>query len=320
MSLRPAVLRVACVMLAALCCACTGSGTHGSAGGTRATERPPAEITVGSYDFPESVVLAYVYADALAAKGYPVRVMPNLGTRELVDPALMNDAIQLVPEYAGSALEFMSLGRQPATSDTQVTHRRLSLQARDRGLVAAQPAPAQDNNAIVVTRQTAARYQLRTITDLASVAKDLVFGGPPECPERAYCLAGLKRTYGLHFRAFAPTDAGGPLTLQALDSGQIHVGLLFTTDPSITAQHLVVLRDDRNLQPAENITPLVSRKALARHGSGLVTVLNRVSARLSSSALRSLDARAGRPHVDPRRVADTWLHAQGLFPGREVVQ
>jgi len=106
------VLSAACLALAVLCAACTGSGNHGSA--QAPTGRADATITVGSFDFPESILLAHIYAGALAAKGFPVRVMPDLGTRELVDPALMTGLIQLVPEYTGSALDFLSLGRLAA--------------------------------------------------------------------------------------------------------------------------------------------------------------------------------------------------------------
>ena len=218
---RGNIVRAVCLALAVLCAACTGPGSSGPPDQARAAGPVRSEITVGSFDFPESVLLGHIYADALAAKGFPARVLPDLGTRELVDPALMNGLIQIVPEYARSALAFMSLGHLPGTSDTTATYRSLTRSAERRGLVAAKPAPAQDNNAIVVTRATAARYHLRSIADVAKVAPDLVFGGPPECPERAYCLPGLERTYGLRFKAFAPTDAGGPLTLQALVSGQI---------------------------------------------------------------------------------------------------
>jgi osmoprotectant transport system substrate-binding protein len=271
---------------------------------------------VGSFDFPESVLLAYIYAGALAAKGFPVRILPDLGTRELVDPTLMNGLIQLVPEYSGSALDFMTLGRRPATSDAAATYRSLTRSAASRGLVAAQPAPAQDANAIVVTAATAARYHLRSIADLARQAPGLVFGGPPECQERADCLPGLERTYGLRFKAFAATDAGGPLTLQALDSGQIGVGLLFTTDPGILARHLVILADSRALQPAENITPLVRRATMDRYGPRLLAALDAVSARLTTDTLRSLDARVELTGLNPRSVANDWLREQALIPGR----
>ena len=186
----------------------------------------------------------------------------------------MNGLVQLVPEYAGSALEFFSLGRLSATSDAAAANRALAGSVAGRGLVAARPAPAQDANAIVVTAATAARYGLRSIADLARAAPRLVFGGPPECPERAYCLPGLQRAYGLRFKAFIPLDAGGPLTLQALEAGNIGVALLFTTDPAIPARHLVILADDRGLQPAENITPLVRRDVIVRYGPRLVALLN----------------------------------------------
>jgi osmoprotectant transport system substrate-binding protein len=274
-------------------------------------------ITVGSFDFPESVLLADMYGDALKAKGFPVRILPDLGSRELVDPALMNGLIQLVPEYAGSALQFISLGRLSATSDVMATNQALTELMADRGVVAGLPAAAQDANAIVRTA-TASRYGLRSIADLARVAPRLAFGGPPECPGRAYCLPGLRRAYGLHFRAFVPLDAGGPLTLQALAARDVDVALLFSTDPSIPAQHLMVLADDRGLQPAENVTPLVSRDAVARYGAGLVAALNTVSARLDTVSLRALDAQVEIHGQDPRQVADSWLRAHGLIPGGDV--
>ena len=288
-------------------CACgSGRADHGEGAAQRG-----AVITVGSFDFPESVLLAGIYAGALTAQGFPVRVLPDLGPRELVDPALMSGLVQVVPEYSGSALEFASLGRQSATSDVTATGRALAGQAAGRGLVAGRPSAAQDANVIVVTAATAARYHLRSIAGLARVAPRLAFGGPPECPERVYCLLGLKQVYGLRFR-FLSLDAGGPLTLQALQAGDISVALLFSTDPAITADHLVVLADDRGLQPAENVVPLVRRDAVTRYGPRLLAVLNTVSARLTTGSLRALDARAELRGQDPRLVAGSWLRTQGL--------
>lgn len=299
--------------LTAVLAACTSSSGHGSpAAGKPGWHR--TVITVGSFDFPESVLLAEIYGEALAADKFQVRVLPDLGSREVVDPAMTGGLVQLVPEYAGSALEFFSLGRQSATSDAGATATALAKLVAGHGLVTARPAAAQNANAIAVTAATAARYRLRSIGDLARVAPRLVFGGPPECPGRAYCLPGLKRVYGLRFKAFTPLDAGGPLTLQALVAGYVDAALLFTTDPAIRARHLVVLADDRGLQPAENIIPLVRREAIARYGPDLLTVLDRVSALLDTTALRSLDARVQLAGQDPRRVADNWLRAHGLIP------
>jgi osmoprotectant transport system substrate-binding protein len=310
-----ALVRASCLALAVACAAGTVACSTASSG-------PPAPglnarraaITVGSFNFPESVLLGYLYAGALAAKGYPVRVLPDLGPRELVDPALMAGLIQLVPEYTGSALDFVSLGQIQATASVTTTASALARSMAGRGLVTGRPAAAQDGNAIVVTAATAARYRLRTISDLARVARRLVFGGPPECPERAYCLPGLRLAYGLRFREFVPLDSGGPLTRQALVAGDIGAALLFTTDPAIRAQHLVVLADNRSLQPAENVVPVLRRAVVDRFGAGLLAALNAVSARLSTAALTALDTQVELDGRAPRAVADRWLQAQGLAP------
>ena len=312
-----AAFQAACGLALALT-ACTSPGSNSSSAGEEPTGQRGMVITVGSFDFPESVLLAQIYGQALAANNFPVRILPNLGPRELVDPALMDGLVQLVPEYAGSALEFFSLGRLSATSDAGAANSALAGSAAGRGLVAARPAPAQDANAIVVTAATAARYGLRSIADLARVAPRLVFGGPPECPERAYCLPGLRRAYGLRFKAFIPLDAGGPLTLQALEAGNVGVALLFTTDPAIPARHLVILTDDRGLQPAENITPLVRKDVIVRYGPNLVAQLNRISALLDTGTLRALDARMELAGQDPRLVAGRWLRAHQLIPERSI--
>jgi len=263
-----AVGRAACVVLAVAC-----------AGGTAAAGPPPgaaggpgggAVITVGSFNFPESVLLADLYAGVLAGRGYRVRVPAGLGTRELVGPALMAGLVQLVPEYTGSALEFASVSQVHATADAAATAAALAASMAARGLVTGRPAAAQEGNAIVVTAATAARYRLRTISDLAPVQRHLVFGGPPECRERPYCLVGLRHRYGLRFGEFVPLDAGGPLTLQALTAGDVDVALLFSTDPAIRARHLVVLADNRDLQPAENIVPVLRRATAHRLGPGLL--------------------------------------------------
>ena len=302
------------IVVTAVCAGCMPGTSRGPPAGSHPAGQPAAVITVGSFDFPESMVLAGIYGDALKAKGFPVRILPNLGSRELVDPALMSGLIQVVPEYAGSALQFISLGRLSATSDVLATSKALTELTAGQGVVAGLPAAAQNTNAIAVRPATASRYHLRSIADLARVAPRLVFGGPPECPGRAYCLPGLRQRYELRFKSFIPLDAGGPLTLQALTEGYVDVALLFSTDPDISARHLVVLADDRGLQPAENITPLVSRDVVARYGAGLVATLNTVSARLDTASLRALDAMAELHGQDPRQVADSWLRAHGLIP------
>ena len=167
-------------------------------------------------------------------------------------------------------------------------------------------APAEDANAIVVTPETAARFGLSTVSDLGSVASGMRFGGPRECPDRPLCLPGLERVYGLDFKEFVPLDAGGPLTVAALVAGQIDVALLFTTNGDIRVRHFVVLQDDRGLQPAENVTPVVRSDALARFGQGLNEAVDRVSMSLTTDALAGMNQAVSRGKA-PADVAADWL-------------
>ena len=139
------------LVVTTVCAGCTTGASRGPPSGPDPAGQHAAVITVGSFDFPESMMLADIYGDALKAKGFPVRILSNLGSRELVDPALMSGLIQVVPEYAGSALQFISLGRLSATSDAAAASRALAGSVAGRGLVAARPAPAQDANCLLYT-------------------------------------------------------------------------------------------------------------------------------------------------------------------------
>jgi osmoprotectant transport system substrate-binding protein len=274
----------------------------------------PGALIVASFNFPESEVLAHVYADVLRSKGFPARVMENVGARELVEPALYRGLVDVVPEYAGSALAFLSLGADSGTAGALDTMSRLRAALRSRGLVALHPAQAQDANAIVVTRETAERLHLRDISDLRPVAGGMDFGGPPECAQRPFCLLGLRRTYGLSFRNVFEIDAGGPLTLDALLTGRVEVALLFTSDPAIEANHLVVLRDDLGLQPAENVVPVIRAAALQRYGPGVSDALDWVSGRLDTDALRELNGLVALAGDTPAQAAEEWLGRRGVEP------
>lgn len=279
----------------------------GCTGSTSTTlPRQPDAITVAAFGFTESEILAELYSQALEARGYPTDPVLHAGPRELVQPALAEGLIDVVPEYAGSALAFLTLGALEGTASVSETHDALTRVVTPSGVIALAPAPAQDANAIVVTRATADRFGLRDVSDLASVDSRLVFGGPPECAQRRLCLVGLEDVYGLGFREFIPLDTGGPLTLQALRSGGIDVALLFTTDPAIVSERLVVLVDDRGLQPSEHVTPLLRREVLSTYGEGVVRTLDAVSVLLTTSDLRTMIGRVVEGSTS-REVAASWL-------------
>jgi osmoprotectant transport system substrate-binding protein len=148
----------------------------------------------------------------------------------------------------------------------------------------------------------------------ATIASTLVLGGPPECSQRDYCQLGLKSVYGLDFKEFKPLDSGGPLTVAALDSGDIGVGLLFTSDPSIAAKGYVLLADDKQLQSSDNIAPVI-RQAVLDKNPEVKTILDSVSAKLTQVELIALNKAVAVDKQDPADAAKAWLTAQGLLPG-----
>jgi osmoprotectant transport system substrate-binding protein len=148
-------------------------------------------------------------------------------------------------------------------------------------------------------------------TNASSIASVLVLGGPPECPQRPFCLLGLRKTYGLEFKEFVPLDTAGPLTIQALTSGQIQVGMLLTSDPAIATNDFVLLQDDKHLQLADNIVPVV-RKSIVDANPGVATVLNTVVSRLTQDQLRGLNKAVTVDLKSVPDVASQWIASQNF--------
>ena len=269
-------------------------------------------IVVATFNFGESLILGEIYAQVLEAEGYAVEKNLGLGSREVVKPALESGEIGLVPEYTGSLGNF--LGVIP-TADEQSTWQAVKDAFEANGVTLLAYAPAQDKNGFVVTGDTAASLGLSKVSDLAPVAADLVFGGPPECPERLNCLPGLESVYGLTFAEFKPLDVGGPLTVAALEGGDVDVGVLFTTDGVIAAKGFVLLEDDQGLNPAENIVPAVRMDIVEAYGDDFVDLLDSVSAEINTPELTEMNRRAGIDQDDPADIAAQWLADKGFVSG-----
>ncbi len=199
---------------------------------------PGGDLTVGAANFSENATLGELYAIALTAAGYTVKVQ-QIGNRELYEPALEKGDIDVVPEYAATMAEFLNKkvngpdATALASSDLDVTVAALTDLGSGVGLVFGAPAEAQDQNAFAVTTEFAEQYDVATLSDLASACGGVVLGGPPECPERPFCQPGLEETYGLQVAQFVSLDAGGPLTKTALQQGQIALGLVFSSDAAL---------------------------------------------------------------------------------------
>jgi osmoprotectant transport system substrate-binding protein len=273
--------------------------------------RDDAAVDIATFDFPESMVLGEIYAQALEKAGYEVHRHIPFGSRELVMPALTQQFVDLVPEYIGTALQFASLGEVEPSADQRQTRSLLRGVLEGRGATLLASAPGQNQNAFVVTEDLAERFQLETLSDLTEVDGGLTLGGPPECPQRVYCLQGLESVYGMEFADFLATDSGGPVTLSTLIAGEVDVALLFTTDPAIERYDLVLLDDDRQLQPAENVTPVVRSELIDEHGPGLASTINSVTRKLSTTQLRSLNGLLNDDASNLHTVAAEWLSRVG---------
>ena len=306
----PAIIGLA--LLAAACGGGASTDADGGAseGGSEAAEVERGAITVGSTNFDEQEIVASVYATVLENAGYEVERRFQLGAREVVLPALENGDIDLYPEYVGTALEFLNGGAGEASPDTEETTEKLRERFAEKDIAVLEPAPAQDKNGLVVTPETAEEHGLSTVSDLEPVAGDLVFGGPPECPERPLCLQGYQDVYGLEFAEFRPLDAGGPVTTAALENGDIDVALMFTTDGLIAEKDWVLLEEDEALQPAENIVPVIREEVL---NDEIASLLNEVSAQLTTEEVTELVRQVRVDAQDPAEVAEQWLSDKGLL-------
>jgi osmoprotectant transport system substrate-binding protein len=264
-------------------------------------------LRIASKNLTGAEVLSQLYGQALAAKGAQVTFVPDVGPTETTFQQLRDGAFDAYGEYQGTLLEY--LGGTP-TSDTEQTHAALARRLEPLGLVVSEPAPAVDVNGFYVMRDTARKYKLTTVSQLAKVAPKLVFGGPPECLDRPLCLGSKSEgLYHLRFKEIRKLDTGGPETRRALVSGDVDVAVLFTGSSEIPRGAAVLLRDDRGLQPADNPV-LVLRKEAAT--PEVLDVVDAVSAKITTAAYRTMSLDVSVRHRDPADVAATFLAANDL--------
>ncbi|MGW3125340.1 ABC transporter substrate-binding protein [Streptomyces sp. NPDC001123] len=277
-----------------------------SSGSTAGGGSSKGGITIGTANFTENQVLGYLYAAMLQKAGVKVKVRPNLGTREIVIPALKAGDIDLLPEYQGALLNYLAPKDASAEPGTMQNALTLALPA---GLQVLPYGQAADSDCFVVTRATAQKYGLTSLADLAKQNGKLVIGAAPEVKKRRVGAVGLQEVYGVEFKEFKSLDSDGPLVKGAMKKGDVDVANLFTTDTDIAANGWVVLADPKNLIPSQHIVPLIAdrkaddtvRKALARLGNVLTT-----------EQLTQLNSQVDNDKKDPEDVAAAYAKQHGL--------
>ena len=307
-----AVTALACLTAAACSSSSSSSAASSSSSKSSSSSNPltpsaTGSVVVGSANFPEDELIAQIYVDALQGKGIKVTSKFNIGAREVYYPEIEKGAITIIPDYNGALLT-TSVDPTSTASSTAAVNAALTAKLPS-ALEILNSAPAQDKDSLTVTQATATKYHLTSISDLASVAKDFVIGGPPEFPTRADGIPGLKKIYGLTFKSFSPLDESGPITIAALQSGKVQAADLFTTSPQIVTDHFVSLADPKNLFAAQNITPLVYKSGV---NSTIVSTLNAVSAALTTNALVQMNKALTVDHASYTQVASGFLSQEGL--------
>jgi osmoprotectant transport system substrate-binding protein len=257
------------------------SSDSGSGGGSTAK----GDIKVGAFDFPEGRLLAQVYAAALKKAGYNSSVV-QLGQREAVELALQKGDIDVVPEYVSSALNYYKANS--ATSDDAANVTQLTQLAGAKGVTIYTPAPATDNFAYVVTKDFSDKNTVTTVSELAAYSQKtpIGFGGTQECKDRSYCKLGLEQKYGMKIGSYKVIVLSSQPAVDGLIKNDYQAAVFNSSDAVLSVNPVVILKDDKGLNPNDNIVPAVNSK---KNTADLKTALDGISSKLTQEELTKMN-------------------------------
>lgn len=283
------------------------------AGASQVKKASLGTIVIGSTNFTEQFIVANLYGDVLEHAGFKVQVKANLGARQEVVPALERGALDIEPDYAGTLLLYLNTHAGAKANNITTAVPALDTLLAKHGATVLKPANAIDTNVFAITQATDSKYHLGkapTLSDLKPYASQLVLGGPPECPQNATCEPGLASVYGLHFKSFQSTDEAGPISVTALKDNTVQVVEFFSSDGNIVHNHFVQLQDNKHLQAADYLIPVI-RKSVDT--PKVVAALNTLSGKLTTTALSNLNLKVNDQHESAAAVAHAWLVQKGLL-------
>jgi osmoprotectant transport system substrate-binding protein len=283
----------------------SGASSQSAASGP-GSGKPP--IVMGDKNFDEEYLLGDLYQQALAAKGYKVTLKANIGSSEIIYKALQSGQIQMYPEYTGTLLTAIAGDNNPPKS-AQDTYNLANAYVKKHGFVLLSQTPFYDADGLAVTKAYGTANHLSTISDLSKLGK-ITYGAPAENRTRYDGLVGLEKVYGLHNLAFVPLAEG--LNYKALDSGQVKVATIFTTDPQLQGGKYTVLTDTKKLFGFQNVAPVVKQSVATSEGPAFTQTLNKVSALLTLPAIIKMNSAVQLDQQSPAKVAHAFLAANGL--------
>jgi osmoprotectant transport system substrate-binding protein len=288
-----------------------GTDTASAGGGDKGT------VVVGGQDFTESQVLAAIYQKLLENEGYTVQTK-LVTTRDVYLPELSSGNVDIVPDYLAGITDFLNTEKNGpdaplvSSNDADKTLEALKPLAEAEGISILPPSEATDQNAFIVTQKFAEENDLTTLSDLGALGDPIKLGAPPDCEGRADCEAGLKDVYGLDITEIVPLDFASSQLKDAVKSGEVQLGETGTTDGTLDDLGLVLLEDDKGLQPAQNLTPAVNSAFLADNPD-LEDVFNKLSAALTTEDLATMNAQVDLERKKPEDVAGQFLEDKGLL-------
>jgi osmoprotectant transport system substrate-binding protein len=293
------------------------SSSEDSSGGGDLIQSNPdnsgVDLTIGSKNFTEQIVLGEIYAQGLKAAGYSVSTDLNLGSETIARQALKKDEISGYPEYVSTALtSFYGKDAEEVPADSQEAFDSVSAEVGADGLVALPPTPFSSANAVGLLTAEAVELEVETISDLEGKSQDLALYGSPECRQRVDCLIGLEENYGLEFKSFTPVDIG--LRYEVLDKGQADLSIVFTTDAQLGASdEYTILEDDQGVLPAGNVVFLTKQETIDQAGSDYAETIELVQSGLTVEVMQELDARVDIDKQQPAEVASDYLKEAGYI-------
>jgi osmoprotectant transport system substrate-binding protein len=267
-------------------------------------------ITIGTKNFPEQFILGELYRQALEANGFRVRLKSDIGSSEIVDRALTAGSLDMYPEYIGVVLSELA-GRRQRPPSAAVAYKNAKSFEESRGFTLLAMTPFSDSNALAVAPSYARKHRLRTIADLGDVP-GVDIGAPPEFRTRFEGLVGLRQLYGLSAVRVKALKIGEQYA--ALDDARVDVANVFTTDGQLEKGRYTLLKDPRNLFAFQNVAPVI-RKDLVSKYPKLATAIDAVSGKLTTTAMRTMNAAVVQRHEEPAAVAERFLRQAGLVSG-----
>jgi osmoprotectant transport system substrate-binding protein len=288
------------------------NNTSSGGGGAKGT------VVISGQNFGEMQIMASMYQQVLQKAGYTVPTPKLVTTRDTYVPELKSGSVDVVPDYLAGMADFLNTSANGAnapelsTHSPQATLKKLKPLADAAGITMLKPAQATDQNAFAVTTKFAKQNHLTTLSDLAALKKPITLAAPPDCKGRSDCEGGLTKVYGLDITKIIPLDYDSAAAKDSVSKGESQLGEVATTDAALSQEGLTALQDDKGIQPAQNLIPATNSAFIKAHPD-IATILNKLSATLTTADLAKMDMQVAVNRQQPADVAKSYLQSKGLL-------